>query len=159
MNREAERQRLVELLNKKCDHFCDQCGVNKDSHYTDSLADYLLDNGVIVPKYEIGQKIYTTTPHGIYHSSYEICGIQFTDELRYIYCDVCDGDLMSFGEEDVGKTIFFSVEALANGFKEYARQLRENAVKDAYGYIICSPELWEELASIIESFSQKGGAE
>lgn len=42
------RDRLIELLNKKYDHFCDQCGVNKDSHYVENLADYLLENGVIV---------------------------------------------------------------------------------------------------------------
>ena len=35
-------------------------------------------------------------------------------------------------------------------YKEYARQLRENAVKDEYGRIICSAELWEQIASIIE---------
>ena len=35
--------------------------------------------------------------------------------------------------------------------KEYARQLRENAVKDSNGAIICSPELWEQIASIIEN--------
>ena len=52
------RDRLIELLNKKYDHFCDQCGVNKDSHYTDSLADYLLANGVIVPPCKVGTTIY-----------------------------------------------------------------------------------------------------
>ena len=36
-------------------------------------------------------------------------------------------------------------------YKEYARQMRENAVKDSNGNIICSPELWEQIASIIES--------
>lgn len=35
-------------------------------------------------------------------------------------------------------------------YKEYARQMRENAVKDENGNIVCSPELWEQLASIIE---------
>ena len=38
-------------------------------------------------------------------------------------------------------------------FKEYARQLRENCVKNENGAIICSPELWEEIASVIECFS------
>ena len=47
------RDRLMELLNHKYDHFCDQCGVNKDSHYTESLADYLLKNGVIVLPYNL----------------------------------------------------------------------------------------------------------
>lgn len=37
-------------------------------------------------------------------------------------------------------------------YKEYARQMRENAVKDEYGIIRCSPELWEQIASIIEDF-------
>lgn len=36
-------------------------------------------------------------------------------------------------------------------YKECARQLRENAVKDENGIIKVSPELWEQLASIIES--------
>ena len=36
-------------------------------------------------------------------------------------------------------------------YKEYARQLRENAAKDDNGVIRCSPELWEQIASIIES--------
>lgn len=36
-------------------------------------------------------------------------------------------------------------------YKEYARQLRENAVKDDNGVIRCSPELWERIASIIEN--------
>ena len=52
------KERLVELLNKKYDHFCDQCGVNKDSHYTDNLAEYLLENGVIVPPCKVGQTLY-----------------------------------------------------------------------------------------------------
>ena len=52
------RDRLIELLNTKYDHWCDQCGVNKDSHYTDSLADYLLANGVIVPPCKAGDKVW-----------------------------------------------------------------------------------------------------
>lgn len=36
-------------------------------------------------------------------------------------------------------------------YKEYARQLRENAAKDDNGIIRCSPELWEQIASIIET--------
>lgn len=52
------KDRLIELLNKKYDHFCDQCGVNKDSHYTENLADYLLENGVIVPPCNVGQIVF-----------------------------------------------------------------------------------------------------
>lgn len=35
--------------------------------------------------------------------------------------------------------------------KEYAKQMRENCYKDENGNIICSAELWEHIASIIES--------
>ncbi len=45
-------------------------------------------------------------------------------------------------------------------YKEYARQMRENAVKDKNGVIRCSPELWEQIASIIESIDtpkERGG--
>ena len=34
---------------------------------------------------------------------------------------------------------------------EFARQMRENKVTDEYGRVICSPELWELIASTIES--------
>ncbi len=36
-------------------------------------------------------------------------------------------------------------------YKEYARQLRENAVKDDNGVIRCSPALWEQIVSIIDN--------
>ena len=52
------RDRLIEFLKKKYDHFCDQCGVNKDSHYIENLADYLLENGVIVPPCKVGDTVY-----------------------------------------------------------------------------------------------------
>lgn len=55
------RDRLIELLNKKYDHFCDQCGVNKDSRYTENLADYLLKNGVIVPPCKVGDTVYAVS--------------------------------------------------------------------------------------------------
>ncbi len=43
-----DRETLIKLLCDKYDHFCDQCGVNKDMRYADNLADYLLANGVTV---------------------------------------------------------------------------------------------------------------
>ena len=45
------REKLVEILKTKYDHFCDQCGINKDSKYTENLASYLIDNGVTVQEW------------------------------------------------------------------------------------------------------------
>lgn len=36
-------------------------------------------------------------------------------------------------------------------YKEYARQMRENCPRDYAGNIVCTSELWEELASMIEN--------
>lgn len=44
----ADRKKLVEILQKKYDHFCDQCGVNKNTHYIENLADHLIAHGVKV---------------------------------------------------------------------------------------------------------------
>lgn len=38
----TERERLVELLDKKYDHFCDQCGVSEDSCYTENPVEQSL---------------------------------------------------------------------------------------------------------------------
>lgn len=35
--------------------------------------------------------------------------------------------------------------------KKFATAMRENVCKDKNGCIICSPQLWEQIASIIES--------
>ena len=45
------REKLVEILKTKYDHFCDQCGINKDSKYTENLASYLIANGVTVQEW------------------------------------------------------------------------------------------------------------
>ena len=40
------REKLIEILKTKYDHFCDQCGINKDSKYTENLVSYLISHGV-----------------------------------------------------------------------------------------------------------------
>lgn len=36
-------------------------------------------------------------------------------------------------------------------YKAFAKAMRENAVTNEYEQIICSPQLWEQIAKIIES--------
>ena len=45
------REKLVEILKTKYDHFCDQCGINKDSKYIENLASHLIANGVTVQEW------------------------------------------------------------------------------------------------------------
>ena len=47
-------------------------------------------------------------------------------------------------------------------YKEYARQMRENCARDYNGtepIVICSSELWEEIATIIEGFDKQSDGE
>ncbi|MBE7039116.1 MAG: hypothetical protein E7398_00125 [Ruminococcaceae bacterium] len=102
------RDRLIELLNKKYDHFCDQCGVNKDSHYTDSLADYLLANGVIVPPVVAGDKVYR-----IVDMSKTACRCFVTEETVEKYTVVYKNILGNYNLipfDDFGKTVFLTKE-------------------------------------------------
>ena len=45
------REKLIEILKTKYDHFCDQCGINKDSKYIENLASHLIANGVTVQEW------------------------------------------------------------------------------------------------------------
>ena len=45
------KEKLIEILKTKYDHFCDQCGINKDSKYTENLASFLIANGVTVQEW------------------------------------------------------------------------------------------------------------
>ena len=62
MNREAERNRLVEILKQNChciNEDCEKCSSNGIC-FTHREADHLLDNGVVVPPYKVGTKVYAT---------------------------------------------------------------------------------------------------
>lgn len=115
------RDRLIELLKKKYDHFCDQCGVNKDSHYIENLADYLLANGVIVLPCKIGETIYDAreffykadAPDMYEMKSDDICVEKDSKsgEYRFIYDDA----YVSY--EEIGKTIFLTREEAEQALK------------------------------------------
>lgn len=107
----TERERLIELLDKKYDHFCDQCGVNKDSCYTENLADYLLANGVIVlPELKHKQilyLIYNKTIKPLQVNSY-IIRPEFNNLLQ-IHLDK-NGFNGCCTTDDIGKTVFLTKE-------------------------------------------------
>ena len=80
------RDRLVELLKKKYDHFCDQCGINKESKYIENLADYLLANGVVCPPCKVGDKVYVIEPCTCYnnYSEFDKCHHKRTKATKWI---------------------------------------------------------------------------
>ena len=117
------RDRLMELLQKKYDHFCDQCGVNKDSHYTDNLADYLLANGVIVPPCYIGQEIWHITKH--YDGRIEIgkgkvSMLQQKADKSWKIRITVRSSVWDFTPNEIGVRYFFSKEEAEQALKDGA---------------------------------------
>lgn len=104
------RDRLIELLNKKYDHFCDQCGVNKDSHYIENLADYLLSNGVIVPPCNVGDKVWEINTENPFEEDLRV--IETKVEGFFVGTSIDIHSMDSFG-----KTVFLTKEEAEKALK------------------------------------------
>ena len=105
MSREAERKRLIELLN------VDMSGCNGD--YAEEMADYLLENGVIVPPCKVGDTVYEFfNVIGFYDINeliVENIVIGVTPRKCQIYTkSKYSGSKDIFYEDSFGKVLFFS---------------------------------------------------
>lgn len=132
MNREAERKRLVELLQIKscwyndCETGCDKCGnVGISDTDIEKLADHLLDNDIVVPPCKVGEKVYhirqTTCENidGSYtlcefyrHSGDDLCALpkgKCPHKYRIAECIVSMDNLLIVTEK-WGKTVFLTRE-------------------------------------------------
>lgn len=99
----TDRETLIKLLCDKYDHFCDQCGVNKDMRYADNLADYLLANGVTVRSH--GTWIEKPSgKYGAWQSWCSVCGkhsgIGGIESNRHKpYCPNCGARMKGAGDD------------------------------------------------------------
>ena len=120
------RDRLIELLKIKYDHYCDQCGANKDSQYIENLADYLIGNGVILPTLSCGDRVWFI-PKGID----EVCeatviGVEynyFTYPQEWITVDYISSivgkhEYKSRIDLTLGKTVFLTKEEAERALAE-----------------------------------------
>lgn len=104
MNRESERKRLVELLyGSKLIHDA----LNNEGlahHLIMQLADYMLDNGIVVPPVKVGDKVYKIfTKYSPFVSDYvvENYGIPIKNVFEHY-------EVIPFDE--IGKTVFLTKE-------------------------------------------------
>ena len=68
------REKLIEILKTKYDHFCDQCGINKDSKYTENLVSYLIANGVTVQEWiSVDERLPEEKVNCIVHYKHAYC--------------------------------------------------------------------------------------
>lgn len=104
------RDRLIELLTKGQPPFNplnDVC--------TEKLADYLLENGVLVPRCKVGDDIYRIGDGecGKIYADWQVMYIQvYADEILYI-----DDSDNYFYETDIGKTVFLTREEAEQALK------------------------------------------
>lgn len=111
-----ERKKLIEMLY--------QWGNNEnDGIRAESIADYLLANGIIIPIFTIGDTVWIRDMHDNI-SSHKINGVDImTNEFvkpifQYYYQDDIDyRKLHMFTNEDIGKVAFFTEEEAKNKCK------------------------------------------
>ena len=114
MNRESERKRLVELI-AKSGLVLVYGGIHPDTHKCqESLADYLLDNGIVVPPVKVGQKLYLISD-GLYWEAEVIRVVirQGEDvDPCIVFVRLKDGNIKAILDiyNDIGKTVFTSRE-------------------------------------------------
>ena len=113
----TDKERLIELMieAKRTDP--------KTGSFTDYLADYLLEHGVIVLPCKVGDTVYSYDEYLCALLDYRINRIIFSDSFSTIYSGVCfNEDVvlsdLGFEESDIGKTVFLTREEAEQALKE-----------------------------------------
>ena len=106
------RERLIELIQKSVDG----CARN----WAEKIADYLLENGVIVPPVKVGDTVYVLhntverielgLSDCIYETVVDAICINGTVEYHMCYKKIVHPDCDFFTEKDIGKTVFLTKE-------------------------------------------------
>ena len=135
----TERERLIELLMqgdiaaaKQGVFNCCMC-----RREAETIADYLLENGVIVPLVKMGDIVYIdNAPHNVVHIAIEEDGISycakydcdeyecckecpFAKEISFGEVIMCEGnEYHEFTASDIGKTVFLTREEAEKALKE-----------------------------------------
>ena len=133
----TERERLIELLKNNncpspfiCDANCKY--INSDNCSAERIADYLLENGVIVPAVEIGTIVYEIRQKGIGFSNRRYdSGITTQKQLKNA---IFDGKTLYiesklYAKSDnvrLGKTVFLTREEAE---KELEERKNENETR------------------------------
>lgn len=122
------RDRLIELLDKKIDYAIDIDAPEDEfgNVETDELADYLLENGVIVPLCKVGDKVYVVDYTRLGNMIFE-CEIEEISHFSYGTYYYLNWGLhiprfKAFQEGSFGKTIFLTREEAEKALKGGAKR-------------------------------------
>ena len=118
----SERERLIELLMqgdiaaaKQGVFNCCMC-----RREAETIADYLLENGVIVPPVKVGATVYCTDSYRHLIKPLEIIGfeVDYTKRICKYYCSGGDYTPAWFNPAEIGKTVFLTREEAEKALKE-----------------------------------------
>lgn len=108
MERQAERERLMRLIDEMPPH--------EGKTFEAALADYLLENGVIVPLCKVGDTVWDRDVE-----PYTVISIEwFSRKVTQLHCvSPVTGRRRTFsvGKRSIGKTVFLTKEAAENALK------------------------------------------
>lgn len=113
----TERERLVKLLKNDscespmlCDPNCKYASLKRC--YEERTADYLLENGVIVPPVKVETTVYYTDSYRHLIKPLEIIGfeVDYTKRICKYYCRGGDYTPVWFKPAEMGKTVFLTRE-------------------------------------------------
>lgn len=114
------RDRLKKLI-LESEILCHTCGESTDSYCAEYLAEYLIENGVIVPPCKVGDTVYVIVQDsGIWE--FEVRAAQMTVGVNgqgavwMRWCFVC-ADTIRFKDEDIGKSVFLTREEAEQALK------------------------------------------
>lgn len=113
----SERKRLVELLLEsepiKERDLDDGWGDNEIS----DIADYLLDNGVIVPPVKVHDTIYIVDEDSNEFTGIDECHVSKLTWNGVFWAIFTDKDCYGYSESYIGKTVFFAREQAEKALK------------------------------------------
>lgn len=101
----TERERLIELLNKVGESVLE---FPTDDNFINSLADYLLDDGVIVPPCNIDDTVYWIDGECI-SEGFITTILMASDEVSYKALAYY-GEEIEFEDFEIGETVFLTKE-------------------------------------------------
>lgn len=107
------RDRLIELLIEG----------HKQYLFYDQIADYLLDNGVIVPPCNIGDTLYYPVFATNRVLLYKVISIKLNSKGLYVVCENClSKSQMTHQATQIGKTIFLTQREAEQALTEVANE-------------------------------------
>ena len=133
----TERDRLIELIVTAENEVFRAFPYTNSTKRIEMVADYLLENGVIVPPVKMGDIVYIdNAPHNVVHITIEEDGISycakydcdeyecckecpFVKEISFGEVIMCEGnEYHEFTASDIGKTVFLTREEAEKALKE-----------------------------------------